>query len=69
MSPFSVLSLKEKFNPQKADLLLNELYPGKNKSVPDPWYGTEPVFHDAYKIIERACEQIINKYASLPAER
>ena len=60
---------KEKFNPQKADLLLNELHPGENKSVPDPWYGTEPGFHDAYKIIERACEQIINKYASLPAER
>ncbi len=56
---------KEKYNSQKADLLLNELYPGENKSVPDPWYGTEPGFHEAYKLIESACMQIINKYAPL----
>ena len=52
---------KDKFDPSKVDLLLNELYPGQNMSVPDPWYGTEPGYHEAYKLIEEACDAIINK--------
>ena len=52
---------KEKYHPAKVDLLLNELYPGQNRSVPDPWYGTEPGYHEAYKLIEAACEKIIQK--------
>jgi len=56
---------KEKFDCSKADLLLNELYPGKNNSVPDPWYGPEPGYHDVYTLIEAACCQIIKKYAGL----
>ncbi|MFN2457788.1 MAG: low molecular weight protein-tyrosine-phosphatase [Chitinophagaceae bacterium] len=54
---------KEKYNHLKVDLLLNELYPGQHRSVPDPWYGTEPGFHEAYKLIDAACDAIINKYA------
>ena len=49
------------FDPSKIDLLLNELYPGKNISVPDPWYGPEPGYHKVYELIDRACEQIIKK--------
>ena len=55
---------KEKFDPSKADLLLNELYPGKNRSVPDPWYGPEPGYHEAYELIEAACDAIIKKYST-----
>jgi protein-tyrosine phosphatase len=50
---------KDKYDPSKAGLFLNELYPGKNASVPDPWYGEEPGYHDVYKLIEEACEAII----------
>jgi len=46
----------------KADLLLNEKYPGENRDVPDPWYGAEPGYHAVYKLIDEACEQIIKKY-------
>lgn len=53
----------EKFNPSKTDLLLNELYPGKNRSVPDPWYGPEPGYHQVYKLIESACDAILERYA------
>jgi protein-tyrosine phosphatase len=53
------------YNPQKVDLLLNELYPGENRSVPDPWYGTEPGYHEVFKIIDQACEKIISKYAEV----
>ena len=55
---------RHQFDPAKADLLLNELYPGQNLSVPDPWYGTEPGYHDVYKMINEACDKIIEKYAA-----
>lgn len=53
-----------KFDPAKVDLLLNELYPGEDRDVPDPWYGPEPGFHDVYKMIDEACERILSKYAA-----
>ncbi|HEV7780399.1 MAG TPA: low molecular weight protein-tyrosine-phosphatase [Chitinophagaceae bacterium] len=53
----------KKFNPEKAGLLLNELHPGKNEDVPDPWYGPEPGYHEVYKLIDEACDAIVRKYA------
>lgn len=52
---------KGKYDASKVDLLMNELYPGKNKDVPDPWYGPEPGYHDVYDMIEAACDKIIAK--------
>jgi len=54
---------KNNFIEVKAELLLNELYPGKNKDVPDPWYGPEQGYHEVYKLIEEACDAIIKKYS------
>lgn len=54
---------RNKFDKTKVDLLLNELFPGQNVDVPDPWYGPEQGFHQAYKMINDACEKIIQKYA------
>jgi protein-tyrosine phosphatase len=53
---------KKKFDPAKADLLMNELYPGKNMDVPDPWYGTEPGYHEVYSMLEKVCEKVIENY-------
>ena len=50
------------FDPSKVELLLNELHPGKNHSVPDPWYGPEPGYHQVYKMINEVCDAIIRKY-------
>ena len=52
----------KKFDASKVELLLNELYPGKNMDVPDPWYGPEPGYHEAYKLIDEACDAIIRKF-------
>ena len=52
----------KKYDPSKVKLLLNELDPGKNMDVPDPWYGPEPGYHDVYKMISDACDTIIRKY-------
>lgn len=52
----------KKFDAGKVDLFMNELHPGKHMSVPDPWYGTEPGYHEVYKLIDEVCEAIISKY-------
>jgi protein-tyrosine phosphatase len=52
-----------KFDSSKVELLMNELYPGKNMDVPDPWYGPEPEYHETYKLIEQACDAIISNYS------
>ncbi|MEO5595452.1 MAG: low molecular weight protein-tyrosine-phosphatase [Chitinophagaceae bacterium] len=52
---------KNKYNPAKVQLLMNELYPGKNMDVPDPWYGPEPGYHAVYDMIDAACDKIIEK--------
>lgn len=49
----------------KAELLLNEIYPGKNHSVPDPYYGGEEGYHEVYNMIAAACDAIIKKYGGL----
>lgn len=53
----------KKFDPLKADLLLNELYPGRDMDVPDPWYGEEPGYHEVYKLLDDACDAVIKKYS------
>lgn len=49
----------ENWDADKVDLLLNEVYPGQNKIVPDPWFGGEDAFHKVYKMIDKACEKIV----------
>jgi protein-tyrosine phosphatase len=56
---------KKQFQAGKVDLLMNELVPGSNMDVPDPWYGTEPGYHEVYKMIDEACDRIISQYANL----
>jgi protein-tyrosine phosphatase len=48
-----------RYDAAKVDLLLNEMYPGENADVPDPWYGPEPGFHEVFDLISQACDAII----------
>jgi protein-tyrosine phosphatase len=52
---------KKKFDGAKVDLLMNELYPDKNRDVPDPYYGGEEGYHKVYKMLDEVCEAIIKK--------
>ena len=54
---------KNKYDESKVDLLMNELHPGKNSDVPDPWSGPESGYHEAFKLIEKACDAIVKKYS------
>jgi len=44
-------------------LFLEELHPGANKSVPDPWFGDESAYPEVYEMIDQCCEAIVRKYA------
>jgi protein-tyrosine phosphatase len=56
---------RKKFDVRKVDLLMNEIHPGKNMDVPDPYYGPEAGYHQVYKIIDEACEAIVKKYTTI----
>jgi protein-tyrosine phosphatase len=46
----------------KVKMILNETYPGKNMSVPDPYYGGKDGFENVYKMLDMACDKIIENY-------
>lgn len=57
-----VISLaRNKGDKKKVSLILNEIFPGENVEVPDPYYGGEDGFDNVYKMLEEACEVIAKK--------
>ena len=54
---------KNKFDTKKAELFLNEEYPGEDRDVPDPWSGPEGGYHEAFAIINKTCDCIIQKHS------
>lgn len=43
---------------KKVDYLMNQVNPGKNQIVPDPYYGDIADFEQAYQMMDEACEKI-----------
>ena len=52
----------DKYDESKIDFFLNELYPGQNQDVIDPWYGGEDGYYDVFEQIYQGCEVILKKY-------
>jgi len=50
------------WNENKVDLLLNEVYPGQNRPVPDPWSYPEKAYHEVFELVDKACDEIVRKY-------
>jgi protein-tyrosine phosphatase len=46
----------------KVALILNELWPGENRSVPDPYYGRPADFEQVFQMLDAACDQIVQRY-------
>ena len=46
---------------QKVNLILNELFPGENVDVPDPYFGLENGFSSVYDMLDEACDNIAKK--------
>ena len=45
----------------KVKLILNEITPGSNLSVPDPWFGGEKDFEKVFAMLDKACDIILEK--------
>lgn len=46
---------------KKVSLILNELFPGENIDVPDPYYGNENGFETVFNMLDSACEVIATR--------
>ena len=45
----------------KVDLILNEIETNSFKNVPDPYYGEGDGFKNVFKMLDKACDHIVNK--------
>jgi protein-tyrosine phosphatase len=45
----------------KVHLVMNIADPGKNQSVPDPYYGGMDGFEDVYQMLDKASKEILRK--------
>lgn len=48
---------------QKVDYIMNLIYPGENRPVPDPWYGGKEGFEKVFRMLEQACDILIKDLA------
>lgn len=46
----------------KVKMILNEVFPNENVDVPDPYYGGEFGFENIYKLLDKACSEIVKKF-------
>jgi protein-tyrosine phosphatase len=56
------------YDAKKIDLLMNESFPGKDRDVPDPYFGTEADYHKAFNLIDEACDAIIRNASLNPSQ-
>lgn len=42
-------------------MILNELFPGENVDVPDPYFGLENGFEKVYEMLDEVCSIIAEK--------
>lgn len=45
----------------KVQLILDEIFPGENVDVPDPYYGGHSGFDQVYKMLDEACDKIAGR--------
>lgn len=50
----------------RVELILEQTYPGENRSVPDPYYDDDG-FEEVFRMLDAACEAFISKFEQKPA--
>lgn len=55
---------RSKEDQKKLELILNLSNPDSNMSVPDPYYGGESGFENVYKLLDAACDVLIEQIQS-----
>jgi protein-tyrosine phosphatase len=56
-----MLHAKNEEQKKKVNLILNELFPGENVDVPDPYFGLENGFNSVYAMLDEACDTIAKR--------
>ncbi|CAM3428071.1 low molecular weight protein-tyrosine-phosphatase [Aequorivita lipolytica] len=46
---------------EKVRLILDEIFPGENVDVPDPYFGGDAGFENVFKMLDEACNQIVKQ--------
>jgi protein-tyrosine phosphatase len=46
----------------RVHLIMNTVYPGENRPVPDPYYGGPQGFTTVFRMLENASDKIIDQY-------
>ena len=46
---------------EKVQMIMNEINPDLNKSVPDPYYGGDNGFQEIYDLLDKACNKIVTQ--------
>lgn len=46
---------------EKVEMFVNELFPGSNGEVPDPYFGGPDGFEEVYKLLDETTDRIIDK--------
>lgn len=58
----NVISLaRNEEDKQKVKLILNEIFPGENVDVPDPYFGGDHGFENVFQMLDEACDNIARK--------
>ena len=52
---------RNKSDEERVKLLLNELHPGSDMEVPDPYFGGEKGFHEVFKLLDDATQKVVEK--------
>ena len=52
---------KTEADKQKVRLILDEVFPGENLDVPDPYHGVQFNFDQVFEMLDEACESIAKK--------
>lgn len=47
---------------KKVKLILNEVFPGENLDVPDPYYDSLFAFRNVYKMLDEACDSVVQNF-------
>ncbi len=47
---------------KKVKLILDEIFPGENVDVPDPYFGGSVGFETVFKMLDEACEEIAKRH-------
>lgn len=52
---------RDEADKNKVHMILNEVFPGENVEVPDPYFGGPEGFSKVYDMLDEACDRIVEK--------